>query len=273
MSVGLASSTQTHGAACSRCMMLRTFQYGGRVCLGFSAVAAIVELGHKYQIDHLCAEGLKRMKTCFCHSFSVMQSTTRFGQIALSGGRTEMVLQSPALQVRISRDAIRAVNLARLVGEDSMLPMVLYLCTLLPIATLLSSSASLNEPQNTLSTPDLTLCLEARTRLSMRACHRLERLWSHCFPDKCPNPGKCSAVRDSKSRARRQQRIIESPPSLFDNLGGRVRSAKADGLCDPCIQAAVSRQVEEMRFMWERLPEDLGLEIAGWNTDATGPAP
>ncbi len=61
--------------------------------------------------------------------------------------------------------------------------------------------------------------------------------------------------------------MVESAPQIFDNLEKRVRSAKADGLCDACIEASVSRQVEEMQFLWERLPGDLGLEIAGWNTD------
>ncbi|OJT06832.1 hypothetical protein TRAPUB_2308 [Trametes pubescens] len=240
--------------------------------LPFHYVAAIVELGHKYQIDHLCAEGLDRMKTCFCHRFSTMQSTAEFGSMTPHGGTTsELGLYSSTLQVRPSRDAIRAVNLVRLVGEDSMLPVAFYLCTLLPVATLLSGTAMGRGLRHTLSGPDLALCLEARTRLAMRASQRVQSLWDPlCCSNKCFTANTCDAALWTHRRAQRQlDRAVQSIPSVFENLERRIRSAKADGLCEACIEAVLFRHVEEMRFIWKKLPEDLDLEIAGWDADNT----
>lgn len=253
-------------------MSLRILRENPGGLLPFYYIAAIVELGHKYQIDHLWADGLDRMKTCFCRSFSTMQSTATFGFLTPRGGTTsELGLSSKTLQIRPSRDAIRAVNLVRLVGEDSMLPVAFYLCTLLPVAALLSGTAADSELRYTLSAPDLALCLEARTRLAVRASQRLEQLWSPCPSDKCLSANiMCPAVLRTKSRAERQiSRAVRFIPSVFENLKERIKSAKANGLCGTCIETVISRHVEEMRFIWKKLPEDLGLEIAGWDTDGT----
>lgn len=84
---------------------------------------------------------------------------------------SEWVLSSATLQIVPSRDAIRAVNLVRMVDQLAMLPMAMYLCTLLPIRTLVDgtkSSYNGNHRMDTLARDDQFRCIEARLRLAAR---------------------------------------------------------------------------------------------------------
>ncbi|KAI0365150.1 hypothetical protein BV20DRAFT_1004670 [Pilatotrama ljubarskyi] len=239
----------------------RIFKLGER--LHFEFVAALVELGHKYNIEHVKAEGLNRMKTCFCHSWSALQSTAKFLTINLNDGAKEPGLVSSSLMAVPSKDAIRAVNLVRLVDQPSMLPVAFFLCTLLPIQRLLSGSELSNGAVETLSQEDLARCLEARRTFALRAFKARERLWTTPGSDRCLHDRHCMGTIVARGRAEQQSRNVNLEYHAFMTRESIIR--RLDGLCEECIKALLARQTEEMRLIWEQLPPDLGLEIPEWD--------
>ncbi|KAH9930974.1 uncharacterized protein B0H18DRAFT_120286 [Fomitopsis serialis] len=99
--------------------------------IAFSAAAALVQLGHKYQLDIAEAEGLRLLKTVFTTSFRDQPDIIY--RSFDSSGRQQTVQSVVRYQ---DRDAITAVNLARLTGEWSILPTAFYLCCQLKAETL-----------------------------------------------------------------------------------------------------------------------------------------
>ncbi|KAL7282829.1 hypothetical protein ACG7TL_002242 [Trametes sanguinea] len=127
---------------------------GLRAQAAFTPHAALLSLSHKYDIEHLREEAHLRIKSCFPYQFSEFRSSVRFPVVPGAG----CVLRSSTLEVQASRDAIRAVNIARLIDDRRMLPMALYLCVQLPVTTLLAGIAR-SDPdshcRDTLSHEDL----------------------------------------------------------------------------------------------------------------------
>jgi len=97
--------------------LLRALYDGKRFLLGrseavaFAEVAALLGLGHKYQIDDLRNAALACMKTCFTNDLAVWQKFIEQGC-------------SSHMQFLMS-DAIAVVKLARLTDNPSMLPVAL----------------------------------------------------------------------------------------------------------------------------------------------------
>ncbi|KAH9932274.1 uncharacterized protein B0H18DRAFT_904061, partial [Fomitopsis serialis] len=119
----------------------------------FSDVAALVRLGHKYEIQHVLEEGLRRMKSCFSDSFEVWDKASK------SGGNTLMSFSE--------EDAIAAVNIARLTGATSMLPTAMYSCCQRTPEVITNGVPGPNGKIERLSPEDVLICLGARTIL----CH------------------------------------------------------------------------------------------------------
>ncbi|KAI0355262.1 hypothetical protein OH77DRAFT_1403873 [Trametes cingulata] len=239
----------------------RVFKHGER--LPFGNVAVLVELGHKYNVEHVKTEGLNRMKTCFCHSWSTLQSTAKFMTISLADGAKEAGLVSASLVVVPSRDAIRAVNLIRLVDQPSMLPVALFLCTLLPIDKLLSGTES-NRGLDTLPREDLVRCLEARTTLALRSLKARERVWATPCSDRCLHNRRCMDPILARVEIEQQSRNISTGGHAFTSRESGIM--RLEGVCKECMQTLLARSTEETRFIWEMLPGDFGLEIPEWDS-------
>lgn len=86
----------------------------------FSAVSALIRLGHKYELDVAMAEGVRLLKTVF--------TTSLLDQPGVICRRSQPVFHrkqtGPTVQYECA-DAIAAVNLAHLTSEWSILPHVL----------------------------------------------------------------------------------------------------------------------------------------------------
>ncbi|KAI9069835.1 hypothetical protein FKP32DRAFT_1671049 [Trametes sanguinea] len=231
-----------------------------RVPAAFVSHAILLELSHKYDIEHLREEAHSRLKSCFPHQFSDLHSTVAFSSKPSAG----CILKSSTLEVQESRDAIRAVSLVRLVDDHRMLPMALYLCTQLPVATLLKGIRRPDsERKDTLSRQDLIRCLEARSTLSERAYKKWARIWRTHLTDDCYSPSQCHSIRMAKANAVIIRPAADTPPHPLLSMEDVIRGA---GLCTSCVDALMAEDSEEIRLVWEKLPDDFKVEVPEWDS-------
>ncbi|KAI0648589.1 hypothetical protein C8Q79DRAFT_906465 [Trametes meyenii] len=142
---------------------LSLIHFGQRMT--FSVIAPLLELAHKYNVESLRRELLGRMRTAFCHKFTDFRSSASF-----------YTTKESHEHIMPSRDAIRAVNLVRLMGEHSMLPMALYLCSLLDATDIVCGTVLDNGRRAKLSKEDQVLCIRAQTTLSLCVSKGLENI-------------------------------------------------------------------------------------------------
>lgn len=216
----------------------------------FSVVAALVQLGHKYRIQPVLNEGIRRMSSCFSDKLDVWDAANKS--------------MGSALMSYASTDAIAVVNIARLTGVDSMLPVALYLCCQLDIDTILNGVPRADGSRVRLSPDDVVLCLERRGSLCHDNVISALRIWRSTPSERCETRLKRGCVR-----------VLEAVTSDwldYDN-SDLDHGAAMDGwddffengefeLCEPCLEMVKGRVTEERRTMWERLPQLFGVSPA-----------
>lgn len=230
--------------------------------LPFPFVASLLELAQKYDIEALRADMLLRFRSCFCHKYSTFLAQTSFQPV--NANDPEQLLRSDMLEIIPSRDAIRAVNLVRLVDERTMLPVALYLCTLLPGSKLVSGTTLDTGRVATLSPADLALCVDARTSLVMRRI----RAFNTVPASVCRQPTLCAAVLQQMARMTHCQQP-SLPCHVLANVDqAPMTSPPGNFLCARCSALLVAVSAEFRRSAWAHLPGDLGLEIPEWDAAA-----
>ncbi|RDX41897.1 hypothetical protein OH76DRAFT_1422827 [Lentinus brumalis] len=239
----------------------------------FPTAAALYELAHKYNIESIRSDVHARLKTCFTHSFSVFKSTLTWKMerpdTVLPGTRAEwpVALCSPALEADIKRDAIRAVNLAHLSGDPLMLPIPLYLCAMLPSASIASGIKRADVQVDNLSKEDQIRCFDGRATFMLRRVKRYGRTWLVGPSAQCHDP-VCQTVFNGWVKSHLGRRdfpgdvhaLRHIPPSKLEH----------SRLCQECHRDLVRRDLEEHRYIWEKLPTDLGLNVQGWDASLPG---
>ncbi|KZT74401.1 hypothetical protein DAEQUDRAFT_807539 [Daedalea quercina L-15889] len=235
--------------------------------VSFAMVAALLRLGHKYAIDDFVSSTLSRLATCFSSSFE-----TYYASITTEG--------SPDMTC-IPEDAITAVNLARLVGEDAsmILPSALYTCCQLPSSTLTRGVISEDGDVQKLSDADLDLCIDARVRLSALA---LASAVQRCqFRSDQPNDqgteregsARCMQAFCAPYLAAAASRVLAgtlglpNPTGALDSLDWFVADSTRGGLlCRVCAESIREKDKEERLRIWKMLPRILGLQVKEWST-------
>lgn len=225
----------------------------------FLVVAALVQLGHKYRIQPVVDEGIRRMSSCFSHELEVWDEANKnMGNALMSYAAT---------------DAITVVNIARLTGVHSMLPVALYLCCQLDIDMILNGTPRGDGSREKLAPSDIALCLEQRVCLCHDNVVSALRIWRATPSDDCERRG-CL-------------RVFEAVTSdwLDYDTSGLNHAATMDGwndffengefdLCKPCFEMVKGRATNERRILWKRLPRMFGVSpasgppIAGVNVTA-----
>ncbi|KZT03483.1 uncharacterized protein LAESUDRAFT_616689, partial [Laetiporus sulphureus 93-53] len=140
--------------------------------LDFRVVSSLIRTGHKYQFDHVVAEGVRRLKSAYPDSHSVWQS---WHDRTAAGNRN--IGRTPKLMLHSREDSIGVINLAHLVGAESVLPVAFYdCCTLLDSRMLVDGVANSDGTVERLTAEDLDRYLEGRVILTARggaAIHRI----------------------------------------------------------------------------------------------------
>ncbi|KZT72336.1 hypothetical protein DAEQUDRAFT_772994 [Daedalea quercina L-15889] len=223
----------------------------------FAIVAALIRLSHKYEIDYVRDDYLARMKSCFG------TDPGDWDTVSHDSGSPRMNFNET--------DAIALVNIARLTGTDTILPLGLYLCCQLDAKYLLNGYRRPEGSLEWLDSEDLARCIDARQSLLQKSLISVLQVYdpSTIFPS-CTHHfgtrGDCRRTIESM----RQKRMERSPTSLLQNYlksdVSMIRSLqKANLLCQNCADMLCRAGQQRYRANWIILPQLLDLEApAGW---------
>ncbi|KAH9885114.1 hypothetical protein C8Q73DRAFT_718381 [Cubamyces lactineus] len=246
--------------------------YGGRSWIKydepllFSTAAPLLKLALKYGIEHLTSEILARMRTVFCHRYFTFMTSAEFTEMVDLGEKV-VGLKSDALIVSSMADAIEAVNLIRFVGESTMLPMALYLCTSLPLTTLISGATLPNGQVVRLSKEDVFRCLEARTTLALKTYKLLERITSEIPSSECPTTQDCTAARQAiRLDIDEAKDAIGSCCQVHALYNWDKRIGRQPQPCNGCMKHLLKVHLSSVCNIWDSLPADFGLSVPQWRS-------
>ncbi|KAF9818065.1 hypothetical protein IEO21_03026 [Rhodonia placenta] len=230
-------------------------------------VCGAVRLAHKYNISKLLKAGLKRLKSFFCEDLATWRSV--FSK-----------MHSGLILVRVC-DAIAVVHVAYLTNTPSLLPTALFVCTLLPVSTLIDTTTALSEHEKL--RPDLLIkCLEAKAfyaRDAVVVAARLFSLWCTHKPTarSCGCQSFIAGWYDiGVTRLMDVERRIETTKyvdSQYTAFGGwkehitewmdnRMPSESIPVPCRECGTELLAKENEECCRAWQELPERFGLSEA-----------
>ncbi|GBE89173.1 hypothetical protein BKA93DRAFT_738634 [Sparassis latifolia] len=221
----------------------------------FSDVAALVRLAQKYQIEDLRDEALDCLKTYYTDEFAVWEvGMSRRCNIS-------------NMNVRM-RDAVAAVNLARLTDTISILPVALYLCCLLPSHLLLRGIRREDGEVEKLSMDDLERCLEARMELLKANLTRISKAYSPVYSDyQRADCYGCVSMMD-QLLAFHNQAVTGPFQSCRILLTGGEHDDDSVKLhaCTRCTANVKAVNFTARQEIWGRLPNIMRLKIPTWGT-------
>ncbi len=223
--------------------------------MNFSVLAALVRMGHKYEVESVLDESLRRLRTVYTTDFAVWDEHQHQGTSAVS---------------LCGQDAIEAVNLFRLTGQSPMLPSAFYACARLAISEILGGIERADGTLETLSAGDLELLLEGRTELLKYDAHITAQFFHPPLPASCTCP----------SVDVRRSVLAVSSKALFDSfpsdLDGDVFSPyltrvanRISQLCTSCVDALITHHFTLRRQIWDKLPIMFDIDVSGWGTVQT----
>ncbi|RDX41828.1 hypothetical protein OH76DRAFT_1363808 [Lentinus brumalis] len=225
--------------------------------MNFSVLAALVRMGHKYEVESVLDESLRRLGTVYTTDFAVWNEHQHEGTSVVS---------------LCDEDAVEAINLFRLTGQSQMLPSAFYACARLDISEILAGMERADGTLETLSAEDLELLLEGRTELVKYDAHII----AHFFKPPLPVDCTCPSVDLSRTLlANGSKMLLDSFPSHLDAdvLGSYftrlANSYCTSQLCRSCVDALAAHHFMLRRKVWDELPNIFDIEASGWGIDQT----
>lgn len=212
-------------------------------------------MGHKYEVEPLLDESLRRLRTVYTTDFATWNKHQHEG--------------SPLATLRRA-DAIEAINLFRLVGQSQMLPSAFYACSRLTVSEILAGLERVDGTLERLSAEDLAVVLEGRTEL-VKHDAQIGGLFYHPPPIAsctCPSadgPRSLLAARCRSTIASFPTFLNASVfnPYLTDEAHTYMDSHQ---LCRNCGEALIAHHFSLMENLWKKLPSVFGIEdqVPGW---------
>ncbi|KAH9930859.1 uncharacterized protein B0H18DRAFT_872508 [Fomitopsis serialis] len=225
--------------------------FGARSCIPFSTIACLIRLGHKYQMEHIFAGAITRLKSCFVASFVECYALRSRGSRSMSF---------------VDADAIEAVNLARLTQIGTVLPTALYICGLLPNNLLLHGVPRKNGTVERLSSEDIIRCLDGRANL-LAALREKRFKWFFAptirISDGCRQEKTCKAALKVMAMNIVKEGLI-TDLSFLDNVGLDERKEQ-HLMCQSCWQMVQHDDERECEAIWCDLPQHMGVTVVHWN--------
>ncbi|KAH9922083.1 uncharacterized protein B0H18DRAFT_1019051 [Fomitopsis serialis] len=227
-------------------------RHGDDERLDFSIVASLIRLSHKYQIDHIRNAYLSRMRSCFPTSLETWDAVNRD-------------LGSPVMEF-CRKDAITAVNVARLTETDSMLPSALLTCCLMETECILNGVRRIDGTLDRLSPANIIMCLDARQTLLHKAFStRMEILLPLAASPQC-NFDQCRRMLQTVQMMHLHTRPKHLVRDVFSSSEGLISLVQThEGVCAVCADTWYKAEEQARRQLWIDLPRILGIGVpAGW---------
>ncbi len=159
-------------------------------------------------------------------------------------------------------DAIGVVNLARLIGEPTLLPTAIMGCNTLADGIVCGVERE-DGSQEYLTLENLGICFRFKSEIRKESLKVLLQTLQPVIARDCKSPSMCRELLRSALAGLHEYTsdIIDKDP--FMSWTGYVRDEKLD-LCTACLAMVDERDLSGRRKLWERLPEVLGIEVPGW---------
>ncbi|KAI0703103.1 hypothetical protein C8Q76DRAFT_861376 [Earliella scabrosa] len=188
----------------------------------FERVSAFIRLGRKYQMTALYARSVQYLKDHYPSNYDSWK------QLALAVPRNWC-----------DEEVIGVVNLARLIGEPTLLPTALLSCIYLE--------------------EDI-----AKTALWEAGIAAVLRTLSSAVSPKCEQSSQCQRALRKGLRGLHlfTPRLISG--NLFGRWTGYVKDEIYHDLCTVCEDMLDDKHHAEATELWDSLPELLGIEVPGW---------
>ncbi|KAI0696403.1 hypothetical protein C8T65DRAFT_710611 [Cerioporus squamosus] len=212
----------------------------------FSALAAWIRLGHKYEMHALMEDTLNYLRPYYPADFD------------------DWLRRDDPDGTYVGIYAIGVVNLARLTGTHTLLPAALLECSRL-IGDVLNGFCYEDGTWEWLSNEDMQLCITAKDALVQNyTAASLFILNNETLPSHCKSPAACKAD---------VQRALHNPSNTA-MLNGlvyaetKVWRSFVNGLpiCALCRRSVWGKYVSRRLDFWQRLPSLLGISVPGWDT-------
>ncbi|KAI0632657.1 hypothetical protein C8Q77DRAFT_1118845 [Trametes polyzona] len=220
--------------------------------LPMDAVAAVVRLSHKYQVDHLLAQGLSILKEQYTDDFTLWNKPGRTLPIAAR-----------------NIDAISAINIAHLTNTPSILPLA-YLAVSREGSAIVHGVVRDGKYIEGLCWPDIERVIDGRVAWLEAASKALARIFAPEVSDGCIGTGRCLRVLTSKARSldhhlgglfAGESYVLGSLASTV--FAGMDMDTRAK-LCSECMEMVVEREKEEIGDLWDSLPGIFDIDVQGW---------
>ncbi|KAI0788374.1 hypothetical protein C8Q74DRAFT_1367103 [Fomes fomentarius] len=222
----------------------------------FSVLASLTRMSHKYQLDAIYDECIRRLKTIFTTDFSIWQQH--------QGLSTSNLTVHPG-------NAVEAFNLFRVIGRTEMLPTALYACGRLSVSELLSGSARADGTVEKLGSADLERCMQTRIQLVKYDAQIAARFFDAQPPSSCICPSTAARSATLQSRARA---AVTDYPTLLDaeplskHFSEVAEDLAEDGvICRGCADMLKGYHFALRQRVWWQLPEIMNLDVDGWPGD------
>ncbi|TCD60635.1 hypothetical protein EIP91_009752 [Steccherinum ochraceum] len=219
------------------------------VVLSFPEVSSMLRVGSKYQVKHLRAEAVRRLKCCFPDNLDdYVTPRTRYDlpdDVWFPGAPISLELG----------ECIAVINLARAHDLDCLLPAAFYACAQMTDRDLVFGFPGADGTRSTLSKEDLVRCLEGRASL-VSAWRRDVELFLFCLPP-------CDEDRDPSVRSVWKHCLDMSAPLLDSTFVDDVLRLKPSGYCNGCVQAARRSHNRLRQSVWDGLGEHFDLHPLG----------
>ncbi len=220
---------------------------------GFNELSACIRLGHKYQCDAVVQSYLSYLKKYYVDKFDAWWDVTTF--------------DPPGFRP-IHR--IGTVNLARLTGTASLLPVALMTCCKLG-PELGDGFAREDGTHEALAYDDVVRCFVGKARLTEASFVAVHRVFRDAVAGGCKHPSTCRGVLQ-----RLLQQVVENEELMEDIRSLHFDDAKTGyidvvdsgrTLCAKCYEMVGEggRQDEQRREIFRRLPEMMGVEVENWD--------
>lgn len=222
--------------------------------LPIRSVVAMVELGHKYQIEEIQKEGVRRLEQCFPSKLKDFHSGISFA------ATHPFIPQFHGIQRRsvdmTKEYAVSVIYLARKFDLKSILPAAFFTMAQAPITTLVrvtcKPSTIDNHPAR-LSQEDLVRCLEGKDKLIKAFMEAMNDMKPS---EKCVDKYNCSTSFNNIRTAQCRGGMFNVTHVLRDFAGVYpAGNHEPYTLCTHCRADAEQKVEEEREKRWNSLAE------------------
>ena len=157
---------------------------------------------------------------------------------------------------------IGVVNLARMIGEPTLLPTAIIGCTELQ-DKIVRGFKQEDGSQEHLTLEDLGICFLAKSELRKASIRAVLLTLQPIASSGCKTPSACRGrFRSALARLHAHvDSLVNHDP--FASWRTFVKDSQLD-ICPACVEAVDNRSLGERVNVWNRLPEVLQIEVPGW---------